>query len=314
MTPPVRSCGEMLDRALIYVSGKGGAGKTTVAAALGLAAAARGRRVLVCELEGRRQLPRAFGLREESPDPVRLADDVWFLSIDPQRALEEWLRRQPGGAVVAAVLARSAAFANFVAAAPGAKELITLGKVVDLARPPYDLVVVDAPATGHALGMLAAPRTLAGVARVGPVGEQARELHGFLTDPMRTRYVGVSLPEEMSVREVVDLERGLAGAVGRALDLIVVDGCYPDRYTDDEVATLHAAARRYPSAWAIGAALSESRRAHSHAEQVDWLRRHADAPVVTLPFLFVAELGLPEYEQLARLLSASAPAVRKHAA
>lgn len=304
----------MLDHALIYVSGKGGAGKTTVAAALGLAAAARGRRVLVCELEGRRQLPRAFGLREEGRDPVRLADDVWFLSIDPQRALEEWLRRQPGGAVIAGVLTRSTAFAHFVAAAPGAKELITLGKVVDLARPPHDLVVVDAPATGHALGMLAAPRTLAGVARIGPVGEQARELHGFLSDPLRTRYVGVSLPEEMSAREVLDLERGLRDAVGRAVDLIVVDGCYPDRFTEHEVATLHAAARRYPSAWAIGAALSERRRAHSHAEQVDWLRRRADAPVVTLPFLFEPELGPPEFEQLARELGALVPAARKLAA
>jgi Anion-transporting ATPase len=296
----------MLDHALMYVSGKGGAGKTTVAAGLGLAAAGRGRRVLVCEVERRVQLPRAFGVREEGHEPVRLTEGLWFLSIDPERALDEWLRRQPGGALVAGVLTRSTAFGHFVAAAPGAKELITLGKIVDLAQQPFDLVVVDAPATGHALGMLAAPRTLAAVARIGPVGEQARALHGFLTDATRTRYVGVSLPEEMSVREVVDLERGLHGAVGRTLDLIVVDGCYPERFSDEEVEQLESAARRHPSAWAIGAALSEHRRARSHAEQVDWVRRHAEAPVVTLPFLFVPELAPRDLERLGRDLAQTA--------
>jgi hypothetical protein len=290
----------MLDRALVYVSGKGGAGKTTVAAALGLAATARGRRVLLCELEGRPQLPAAYGVRHAGHEPVRLTGDLWFVSIDPQRALEEWLRRQPGGALVAGVLTRSAAFGHFVAAAPGAKELITLGKVVDLARPPFDLVVVDAPATGHALGMLAAPRALAGVARVGPVADEARALHGFLTDAHRTGYVGVSLPEEMSVREAVDLDRGLLRAVGRSVDLIFVDGCYPERFSDEEARALRAAARRHPSAWAIAAALWQHRHARRHAGQVAWLRRQVSAPVVTLPFLFVPEPGPAEYEQLAR--------------
>jgi hypothetical protein len=144
----------LLDRSFLYVTGKGGAGKTTVAAALGLAAAARGRRTVVCDLAGSDQLARAYGCAS-AHGAIPIADRLWSLSVDPQEALEEWLRRQPGGAAAVALLTRSAAFAHFVAGAPGAKELVTIGKTIDLARPVEDpafgLVVADAPSTGHAL-------------------------------------------------------------------------------------------------------------------------------------------------------------------
>jgi anion-transporting ArsA/GET3 family ATPase len=108
----------LLDRSLVFVTGKGGAGKTTVAAALGLAAAARGCRTMVCDLAGSGQLARAFGTRAAAAGATAIGECLWSLSVDPQRALEEWLRRQPGGAAAVAVLTRSSAFEHFVAAAP----------------------------------------------------------------------------------------------------------------------------------------------------------------------------------------------------
>jgi hypothetical protein len=288
----------LLERALVYVTGKGGAGKTTVAAALGLAAAARGRRTLVCDLAGSNQLARAFG--RDGSGETKLGERLWALPVEPQAALEEWLRRQPGGAAAVAVLMRSKAFGHFVAAAPGAKELVTIGKVVDLAatRAP-GLVVADGPSTGHALGMLAAPRTLGEVARLGSMGAQARELRDVLGDPAQAGYVGVTLPEEMPVSEVLELEQGLPGAVGLGLDLIVVNGLYPDRFSDEEAERLRGVAPRSP---AVRAALAQHRRARAQAAHVRRLREHAQAPVVTLPYLFVPQLGPREYEALSREL------------
>ena len=293
-TPCVRA---LLDTPLVYVTGKGGAGKTTVAAALGLAAAARGRRAIACDLAGSDQLARAFG-RPAGGGEQRLTPRLSSVSLDPQDALEEWLRRQPGGAAAVAVLTRSQAFTHFVAAAPGAKELVTVGKVIDLARrPAYDVVIADGPSTGHALGMLAAPRTLGRTARIGPEGTQARELRDFLGDPASAGYVGVTLPEEMAVEEVLDLERDLPEATGRELDLIVVNEVYPNRFSDEEAERLGAAAGRSP---VIRAALAQHRHARAQAEQLRSLHEQAHTPVITLPYLFVARLGPPEYEALAR--------------
>ena len=306
---PVRA---LLDRAFVFVTGKGGCGKTTVAVALGLAGAASGRRTLVCELAEQRTLQRAFGIALDRRGEIRLGPGLWYLSIDPREALVEWLRAQPGGAVAATVLGHSTGFAHFVAAAPGAKELVSIGKAVDLIRPSreragpgrYDLVIVDGPASGHALGMLSAPRTMAEVARVGPIGSQARKLRTFLADDETTGYVAVALPEELPVREALELEQKLPSATGQGLHLIVMNGMYPDRFSDDEAARLGELASRPGAPWALGAALSQHRRARRQSRQLAWLRERVHAPVLSLPYLFVPALGPPEYEALGRELVA----------
>jgi anion-transporting ArsA/GET3 family ATPase len=301
---------QLLDRTLLYVTGKGGVGKTTVAAALGLAAAARGRRTIVCEVAEQDRVSRAFareGVRRE--EEVELAENLWAISIDPTEALKEWLGRQLGGSALR-LITGSSAFQHFVAAAPGAKELITIAKVWELAQlerwdaanRTYDLVVVDAPASGHGLAMLTAPSTFGDIARVGPIRRQAFKVRDMLADPRRTGYVAVALPEEMPVNETLELGDRLHDAIGAGLDAIVVNGLYPERFSGKEAETLRAAARNSlgPDALAaVHAALSEYERARVQRTHLRRLKREAAAPVHTLPFLFEAEVGLPEYATLA---------------
>src|ERR671932_826774 len=186
------------ERSLLYVTGKGGVGKTTVAAALGLAAARLGRRTIVCEVAEQDRMSRAFARHGVRPEmEVELAQDLWAITIDPQRALEEWLAKQVGGGPALRLLGHSHAFQYFVAAAPGAKELITIAKVWELAQAQrwdahartYDLVVVDAPASGHGVAMLRTPRTFGEIARVGPIRRQANKVREMLCDPERTGYL-----------------------------------------------------------------------------------------------------------------------------
>jgi len=298
------------DRRLLYVTGKGGVGKTTVAAALGLAAAEAGRRTIVCEVAEQDRVSRAFkreGVVAETE--VELAPNLWAITIDPQQALEEWLARQIGGAGLK-VLARSSAFQYFVAAAPGAKELITIAKVWELAQPQrwdrsgrtYDLVVVDAPSSGHGLAMLTTPSTFGEIARVGPIRRQAYKVRDLLADPERTGYVAVALPEEMPVNETLELERRLPEAVGSGLEAIVVNGLWPERFSAADAGAMRAASAnglRPEAANALRAALTAHERARSQRTQLRRLRRAASARVVTLPYLFEHDIGLPEYERLA---------------
>src|SRR3954470_10723742 len=242
--------GNLLDRHLIYVTGKGGVGRTTVSAALGLAAAARGRRTIVVEVAEQHHMSKVFSTLAPEQE-VRLDDDLYAISVDPQQALQEWLGRQVGGAALK-VLTRSHAFQYFVAAAPGAKELITIAKVWEISQGKrwtksnrtYDTVIVDAPASGHGLAMLRTPSTFGDIARVGPIQRQAYKVRDTLRDRERTGYVAVALPEEMPVNETLELEGRLADQVGARLDAIVVNGLYPERFSGEEAARLRELAAR----------------------------------------------------------------------
>jgi anion-transporting ArsA/GET3 family ATPase len=299
----------LADRSLLYVTGKGGVGKTTVAAALGLAAARTGRRTIVCEVAEQDRMSRAFARHGVRPEQeVELAEDLWAITIDPQRALEEWLAKQVGGAALR-VLSHSHAFQYFVAAAPGAKELITIAKVWELAQAHrwnrdnrlYDLVVVDAPASGHGIGMLSTPRMFAEIARVGPIRRQAYKVAEMLGDPARTGYVAVALPEEMPVNETIELEARLRREVGLGLDAIVMNAMWPEPFTAHDVTKLRAAARNgHGSADAVRAALSVHERVKAQRVHLRRLQAASEAPVTTLPFVFESELELSDYERLAR--------------
>ena len=305
----------LFDHDLIYVTGKGGVGKTTVAASLGVAAATRGRRTIVVEVAEQRHMSRAFAHAGVGRDrEARLTDDLYAVTVDPQHALEEWLSRQVGGSALK-VLTRSSAFQYFVAAAPGAKELITIAKIWELAQGQrwtksnrtYDLVIVDAPASGHGVAMLQTPSTFGDIARVGPIQRQAYKVRDMLRDGSRTGYVAVALPEEMPVNETLEMQDRIHDAVGLDLDAIVVNGLYPERFTRGEADRLRdLAARdgRAPQATAaLRAAVAADDRARTQRGHLRRLRRDARASVLTLPYVFARELTLDDYRDLGERLA-----------
>jgi anion-transporting ArsA/GET3 family ATPase len=241
----------LLSREMVFVTGKGGVGKTTVAAALGLVAARTGRRTIVCEVGGQARIPALLGARPGKPgEEVPIDDDLFATTIAPKVALEEWLAHTLRSRQLTALLARSNFFSAFVGAAPGAAELVAATKAWELAqeerwvrkRHGYDLVVLDGPASGHAVGMLRAPGTFADIARVGPIASQAGRVRDWLGDARRTAYLAVALPEELPVAETLDLSRRLDAGIGRRLDAVVVNGVLPDRFDDRELAAVAAAA------------------------------------------------------------------------
>ena len=294
----------------MLVTGKGGVGKTTVAAALGLAAARRGKRVILCELGEQERLTALFGPAEGDGER-ELAPGLFGVTVDPERTKEEWLRYQLRSDTLAGLLGGSRVFQYLTAAAPGLTELVTMGKVWDLAQlerrtegAVYDLAIVDAPATGHGLAMLSAPSTYAGVARVGPIRRQALIIDEFVRDAETTGVLAVALPEEIPVNETIDLERRLNDELGMELDAVVVNAVLPQRFTGAEARRLRSLDGRgsAEARAAVQAAVSEERRARAERSQAARLRRASHAPVLTLPFVFEPEFGLAELERIARIL------------
>jgi len=334
----------VLERKLIVITGKGGVGKTTMAAAIGLLGARRGLRTIVVEVSDQGRLPGLFGLASRDPGvETQLEENLWSISIDPDRALLEWLQSL-GGRVSGRVLASSSTFQYFAAAAPGAKELVTMVKVWELTQGErwrrragrYDLVVLDAPASGHALGMLQSPWTFGAIARVGPIAGQSRQVRELLQDPELSGYLVVAQGTEMAVTEALELQDGLRVQLGRALDAVIVNAVLPQRFTAAELRqisqlngsavrahaegpsaggrrsaaarepTTHptpARRRTAPDAEAVVrsaglAAHAVHDRARFQHNQIARLRRqHFD--VLTIPFAFSPELDLPAVRRIA---------------
>jgi anion-transporting ArsA/GET3 family ATPase len=292
---------ELLDKRLVFVTGKGGVGKSTVALALGLAAADRGKRTIVCEVGSQEHASRVLHRAEVGFHEVELEDNLWSISIDPDESMREYLLLQLKVRAMGDLLTRSRIFTYLAAATPGLKELVTIGKIWELAQPDrrvkkgreYDLVIVDSPATGQGIGFLETPRTFANIARVGPIHAQAQALNRYLTDHENTGATIVALPEEMPVNESGLLERELTENVGMTVDRVYMNGLYPDRFTDAEAERLASLPdEASPAARAAArAATSEHRRAGIHRRQLERLRGLVSAPVKTLPFIFEPELG-----------------------
>jgi anion-transporting ArsA/GET3 family ATPase len=301
----------LLDRRLIFVTGKGGVGKSTVSTALGLVAARQGLRTIVAELASQERVGEAFDRQGHTFEEVELAENLFTISVDPQRAMEEYLRVKTGA--VGQALGQSRLFHAFAMATPGMRELLSVGKLWELAQherrtdggEAYDLVIVDSPAAGHGVGILRTPRTFAEIARVGPIAHQAGVIAATIADTDFTAVIAVATAEEMPVNETLWLRDALAEEQ-LPLEATIVNACYPQRFSARERTALEKARRRaaQPLAGAaLRAALSEHARMKAQREQLARLREGLATEIVELPYLFAESIGRTELDQLADSLA-----------
>ncbi|MFL5861237.1 MAG: ArsA family ATPase, partial [Solirubrobacteraceae bacterium] len=300
----------LLDRRLIFVTGKGGVGKSTVATALGLVAARRGLRTIVAELAAQDGVGRAFDHEGHTFKEAELTPNLFTISVDPEHAMEEYLRVKTGA--VGQALGHSRLFHAFAMATPGMRELLSVGKIWELSQhtrrtdgaDPYDVVIVDSPAAGHGVGILRTPRTFAEIARVGPIHHQAGSIAATIADPTFTAVIAVATAEEMPVNETLWLRDALAEEQ-LVLDATIVNACYPQRFSAHEcvaLANIRKHAGRPLTGAAVAAALSEHARMRTQREQLARLREGLASEVVELPYLFAEAVGRPQLEQLADAL------------
>ncbi len=262
------------DRRLIFVLGKGGVGKSVVSSTLAMMWASRGQRVIIAEVANQHRLSEVFATHDAPPNvATELAPNLWGISIDVDRSTQEYLASQIKIRPLVDLLVRSRAFHTFAAAAPGLAELVTLGKIWELAvaleggHPIWDKVIVDCPATGHGIALLRTAGNVTELAAQGPVRDQAHRIEEVVMHPSATGIVVVARPEELPVSEAIDaiteLRRDNFPVAATVMNALV-----KMRFSDEEARALAdiVAADRVTDAALHGARAAHRRqvRAHGH--------------------------------------------------
>jgi anion-transporting ArsA/GET3 family ATPase len=303
---------------VVIVAGKGGVGKTTVTAALAVAAARAGLRVLVVEIEGKSGLSTMFGAESLGYDTSELEPGLLARYITPDAALVEYLHDH-GLRRISKRLVNSGALDVVANAVPGMKDILVLGRVksIEQARE-VDLVIVDAPAAGHAITFLLSARGLLDAVKVGPIQKQASDVVSLLSDPSRCQVVLVTLPEETPVTEAIETAFAIEDRAGVALGPIVVNGCLAPMPAG-VVASAAAierdgdAAGRFVSPREANdlaaAAEFHTERYAIQEEQIARLAQRLPLAQLRLPFLFTPDISRADVDVLADALRAGIEAL-----
>jgi anion-transporting ArsA/GET3 family ATPase len=309
---------DLLERKLIFVTGKGGVGKTTIAAGLALLASQRGKRTLVGEVDAKGNLAESYESGPTSFEPREVAPDLFAMSMHTEDSLKEYLRLQLKLPRLARVGPLARMF-DFVAnAAPGVKEVLTVGKFLwEVRERHYDLVVVDASATGHIVAQLSAPQAINEMVKVGMVREQTGWMNELLSDPARTGVVIVAAPEEMPVNETIELAGDIRTKTSVDLAAVVVNRVLPELFGRGEEAVFDAL-RQPPRVKALAAAtggpvepvLDGARLAvtlrRTRAEHLTRLREELppELSLLYVPYLFSRDYGVRATQLIADALGA----------
>ena len=299
----------LLDKRLLFVTGKGGVGKSTVSAALALKAARDGKRVLVCEVRAHERISALLGKPPVGPEIRTLEPGLDAVDIDTLAAFREYALMKLRFQAVYKVVFENRIMRYALRAIPSIAEIVTLGKIVfhvgerEGGRPRWDLVIVDAPATGHALSLLRTPQTILDSVPAGAMADEMKHILEVFRDGRQSGVVLVTLPEEMPVNETIELDRELARSVPIERSAVVLNGDLPMRFSPLELEAL-AARRADPGlAAAVEAAASYQRRSDLAARYVEKLRAEVKQPLARVPFRFVRRFDREVVESISRDLA-----------
>lgn len=317
---PLDNATGLLDRQILFVTGKGGVGKSTIAAALAMVGAESGRETLLVEIDAKGQLSKLFAAPEFGGQPEELQPGLFGLTIDTELALREYLKLFMKVPMIGRIGPMARMFDFVATAAPGVREILTIGKIVyeagaeGRASSRWDLIVVDATATGHIVGQLNAHRSIHEMVQVGVIRNQTEEMAAVLEDPTRTGVVLVATPEEMPVSETIDLYERFREMTNVDIASVIVNRVLPelftrseervfDRIAEDDMAAListeiGAVAEPYLEAARLAVSLRRTR-----AEHLQRLRSSVPLNMAYIPFFFVRSHGLRTTRLVAQALS-----------
>lgn len=303
----------LFDRRLLILAGKGGAGRTTVAAALARAAVRAGKRVLLAQTNAPPRLAHLLGCPETiGPEIVGVGERLWAVNMNQRAALREYMLKVLRYETVYRALFENRPMRSFLGALPGLEAWAMLGKTWyhtterEDGRFKYDLVILDGPGSGHILTMLRVPAAVQAAMPMGPLARPAAAAHALLSDAAQAALLIVTLAEELPARETVILARGVREELGMPLGPLIVNAVPPENAGRPELRDVleqveSASASPGLASTLSGAAVLAARR--SDAERIlEGLARDPGLPMIQLPRMPTNDLGPAEIEQLSRLL------------
>jgi len=308
----------IFDHRLLFVVGKGGVGKTTVSASLGIAAKQLQKTVLLIEVGDADSMGQIFEKGSFPETPAEIQPNLWGVRINPKSVLKEYIKLHINIPFIANRIIKSKIFDYIIAATPGLKEVMTLGQIWRWEQdktfdncPHFDLIIVDAPATGHGVSLLLLPQTLINMLAVGPIVEQTRVVHSLLIDPVKTGLTLVTLPEELPVNESLEFKTIAHEKLQMPVQTTFINSIYPNEFSLSDSESINEKMteiektkhlKKFKPFFELAKSTISQRQQQQYYIDKMYKAKNSNETIIELPFVFSHHLSEREITPLVHIL------------